>query len=72
MLSSKKIFMISGSSSAKASDPSSHRWASFIGTTIALLTFTIPLLAISYNSSPDNNLPQNSSSLVYQSHSLKE
>lgn len=65
--------MESSSSSAKASDPHSNRWASFIGTTIALLTLTIPLLAISYYSSPNSDLPlQNSSSLLLDSTPLKE
>lgn len=57
--------MESSSSSAKASEPYSSRWARFIGTTVALLTLTIPMLAISYFSSPNSNLPlQNSSFLL--------
>jgi hypothetical protein len=56
--------MESSSSTAKASEPHSNRWASFIGATIALLTLTIPLLAISYYSSPSGELSVPNSSYL--------
>lgn len=42
--------MESTSSLEKASEPPSHRWANLIGTLIAVLTLTIPALAIYHSS----------------------
>jgi hypothetical protein len=43
--------MESTSSLEKPAEPPSHRWANLMGTLIAVLTLTIPALAISYYSS---------------------
>ncbi len=41
-------------SSANSSDPHPYRWAEVLGTVIALLTLTLPLLIIAYYSSSNN------------------
>ena len=46
-------FMESSNPSGKTSEPPSHRWANLLGTMIAILTLTLPLLAIGYNSTPN-------------------
>ncbi len=45
--------MQSTKSSERASEPPSYPWAMFIGTTIALLTITLPVLAVRYYSAND-------------------
>ncbi len=45
------FFMESSSPSGKVSDPQAHRWASILGTIIAVLTLTLPLSIIAYFSS---------------------
>jgi hypothetical protein len=46
--------MESSSPSGKTSEPPSHRWANILGTAIAILTLTLPLLAIAYDSVPSD------------------
>lgn len=45
------IFMESSSPSGKVSEPPTHRWTYIVGTVIAVLTLTLPLVAIAYYSS---------------------
>lgn len=49
--------MESSGSPANASEPPNHRWARIIGTAIAILTLTVPTLAIAYYSSSNNRTP---------------
>ncbi|MEG3438685.1 hypothetical protein V0288_16260 [Pannus brasiliensis CCIBt3594] len=49
--------MESSSPSGKTSEPPSHRWANIVGTAIAILTLTLPLIAIGYNPAPRNLEP---------------
>ncbi|MDV3001168.1 MAG: hypothetical protein N5P05_002774 [Chroococcopsis gigantea SAG 12.99] len=58
--------MESSSPSGKTAEIPGHRWSNFIGTTIAILTLTIPLLAIAnYSSLNDHDsLGRNSYSLM--------
>ncbi|MDY7016588.1 MAG: hypothetical protein SVX43_23935 [Cyanobacteriota bacterium] len=62
--------MESSGSPANASDPPNHRWARIIGTAIALLTLTVPTLAIARYSSPsdrpDSLLPNPYSSRILE------
>lgn len=51
------IFMESSSPSGKVSEPPNHRWTYFVGTLMAILTLTLPLVAIAYYSS-NNAAPQ--------------
>ena len=46
--------MESSTPSGKVSEPPAHRWAYIVGTTIAVLTITLPLLVIAYYS-PQNH-----------------
>lgn len=46
-----KQFMESSEPPANSSDANPHRWADILGTVIALLTLTLPLLVIAYYSS---------------------
>jgi hypothetical protein len=48
------IFMEYSTPSGKVVEPPAHRWAYIIGTTIALLTLTLPMFAIAYYS-PQNH-----------------
>jgi len=45
---------------SKNYEPSNHRWAELLGTSIAVLTLTIPIGIIAYYSSTNNseNLPK--------------
>ena len=43
--------MESTSPSGNASEPPDHRWAKIVGSAIALLTLTLPLLIVAYYSS---------------------
>ncbi len=58
--------MESSSPSGKNAETPGHRWSNFIGTIIAILTLTIPLLAIAQYSSPDQveSLSRSSYSLM--------
>ncbi|MEC4805415.1 MAG: hypothetical protein SAJ12_14605 [Jaaginema sp. PMC 1079.18] len=49
--------MESSGSPANASEPPNHRWARAIGTAIAIVTLTVPTLAIAYYSSSNNRMP---------------
>jgi hypothetical protein len=49
--------MESSSPSGNTVEPPSHRWANIFGTAIAILTLTLPLLAIAYNSIPSDLEP---------------
>jgi hypothetical protein len=40
------------SPSGNSSEPPSNKWASILGTTIAVLTLTVPMAVIAYYSSP--------------------
>ncbi|MCU0534899.1 MAG: hypothetical protein MUD14_13490 [Hydrococcus sp. Prado102] len=53
------------SPSGNVSEPPSTRWASLLGTTIAVLTLTLPMGVIAYYSSqnPTETLPQPNYSL---------
>ena len=55
--------MESSGPSGKTSEPSKHnRWSEILGTTIAVLTLTIPLFVIGYYSASSNtveSLPTN-------------
>ncbi|OKH24513.1 hypothetical protein NIES593_07510 [Hydrococcus rivularis NIES-593] len=57
--------METSSPSGNASEPPSSGWASLIGTIIAILTLTLPIVVIAYYSSqnPIETLPQPSYSL---------
>ncbi|HAC65934.1 MAG TPA: hypothetical protein DCF68_20980 [Cyanothece sp. UBA12306] len=46
--------MQSSTPSGKVSEPPPHKWAYIVGTIIAILTLTLPLLVIAYYS-PQNN-----------------
>jgi hypothetical protein len=52
----------------KASEPPSHRWANLMGTLIAVLTLTIPALAIGYYSSHNTPVANQSYSITQPEH----
>ncbi len=54
--------MESSSPSGKVSEPPPHRWTHVMGIAIAMITLTLPIVAIAYYSSNQAN-PSNSSHL---------
>ena len=53
------------SPSENAIEPPPHRWVSIVGTTIAILTLTVPLLVIANYSSPIDPEPLAPPSYVF-------
>jgi hypothetical protein len=46
--------MDNSSPSGNTTEPPNSRWASILGTAIAVLTLTLPMVVIAYYSSPDS------------------